>query len=162
MFRTSSGMRSSRGTPIEGTAPRRLMMSENRSSSVISASIARARASAADVPVSTPAWAVTTHPLLSALRYLVCVRHLATAPLPPSGGSFVPMIAWMGAARGQPALRGFTRKRTPSAASVLQAHDFRGDVTVFRLNAMVVGENRLRARFSAEYGGMRIHDRGGS
>jgi hypothetical protein len=46
MLLTSSGMRLSRGTPIEGTAPMRLVMSENRSSSVICCSISLARASA--------------------------------------------------------------------------------------------------------------------
>jgi hypothetical protein len=40
---TPSGMRLSRGTPIEGTAPMRLIMSENRSSSVICCSVSRAR-----------------------------------------------------------------------------------------------------------------------
>src|SRR5215831_9265106 len=45
MFLTSSGMRLSRATPIEGTAPIRLMMSENRSSSVVFCSVSRARSS---------------------------------------------------------------------------------------------------------------------
>jgi hypothetical protein len=47
MFVTVSGMRVSRGTPIDGTAPIRLMSSANRSSSVIFASVSRARASTA-------------------------------------------------------------------------------------------------------------------
>src|SRR5262245_20188018 len=47
MFATSSGIRSSRGTPSEGTAPRRLMMSEDRSSSVSCSSTSLARRSAA-------------------------------------------------------------------------------------------------------------------
>src|SRR5262245_11957740 len=47
MFLTSTGMRLSRGMPIEGTAPMRLMMSENRSSSVIFCSVSRARSSGA-------------------------------------------------------------------------------------------------------------------
>src|SRR5262245_43354903 len=42
MFETASGRRPSRGTPMEGTAPIRLTMSENRSSSVIFCSVSRA------------------------------------------------------------------------------------------------------------------------
>jgi hypothetical protein len=41
-------MRSSRGTPIEGTAPMRLTMSEKRSSSVIRCSVSRPRTSNSD------------------------------------------------------------------------------------------------------------------
>src|SRR5262249_12946752 len=55
---TPSGMRLARGTPIEGTAPMRLTMSEKRSSSVICCSTSRARRSAADsvaiAPISPP------------------------------------------------------------------------------------------------------------
>ena len=47
------------------------------------------------------------------------------------------------------------------AASVLQALGLRGDVTVFRLNATVGGPIWLEGG-AAEYGGTRVHDRGGS
>src|SRR5262245_52466674 len=47
MLVTFSGMRLSRGTPIDGTAPSRLTSKVNRSSSVILASVSRARASIA-------------------------------------------------------------------------------------------------------------------
>jgi hypothetical protein len=56
--------------------------------------------------------------------------------------------------RGQTWLR---RKGLP--ASVLQASAFRCDVTVFRLNATPAG---LGACISAEWGGTRVPNRGGS
>jgi hypothetical protein len=49
-----------------------------------------------------------------------------------------------------------------AAASILQAPRFRSDVTVFRLPGTATAENWLRACISAEYGGTRIDDRGGS
>jgi hypothetical protein len=41
-------------------------------------------------------------------------------------------------------------------------HRFRGDVTVFRLNAAAEGIFQLGICISAEYGGTRVHNRGGS
>jgi hypothetical protein len=48
-----------------------------------------------------------------------------------------------------------------AAASVLQASGFRRDVTMFRLKC-TVAENWLGAGASAQHGGMRVHNRGGS
>jgi hypothetical protein len=54
------------------------------------------------------------------------------------------------------------RDGRPQAASVLQAAGFRSCVTVFRLNAAVVVPIWLKDCISAEYGGTRVHNRGGS
>src|SRR5882724_12085725 len=70
---TPSGMRLSRGTPIEGMAPMRLMMSENRSSSVIWCSVSRARSSGeAAWPWATPDSAIVSRKA-SDRRLIACM-----------------------------------------------------------------------------------------